>query len=90
MVTFKFHWLIHCLHYSEFMNPKYLWTYSGEDNMSRCKTLLKSCLNGRKQLPALQRFGRQYARAICVEIDKEFSPTPLCVTCSPAAPKKRP
>lgn len=72
MVTFKFHWLIHCLHYSEFMNPKYLWTYSGEDYMSRCKTLLKSCLNGRKQLPALQRFGRQYARAICVEIDKEF------------------
>ncbi|CAE7833720.1 unnamed protein product [Symbiodinium sp. CCMP2592] len=71
-LTFKAHWLIHCLHYSEYMNPKFLWTYSGEDYMSRCKTLLKSCLNGRKQLPALQRFGRQYARAICVEVDKEF------------------
>ena len=72
LVTFKFHWMIHCLHFSEFMNPKHVWAYSGEDYMSRCKTLLKSCLNGRKQLPALQRFGRQYARAICVEIDKEF------------------
>ncbi|CAE7218344.1 unnamed protein product [Symbiodinium natans] len=70
-LTFKSHWLIHCMQYSEFMNPKYLWTYSGEDYMSRCKTLLKSCLNGRKPLSALQRFGRQYSRAICVELDKE-------------------
>ena len=68
-LTFKSHWLIHCMQYGRHLNPCLLWAYSGEDYMGRCKTLLRTCLSGRKQLSALRRFGHAYSRAISAELD---------------------
>ena len=77
-LTFKGHWLIHCMQLCRHISPVHCWCYSGEDYMSKCKTLLRSCLCGRKPLPALQRFAEQYARASCFEFRQTSLRSVIC------------
>jgi hypothetical protein len=65
--TFKCHWLLHSLETACWINPRKVWAYSGEDYMQRSRKLLRSCLNGRKPMRALDRYMQQYCLAITAE-----------------------
>ncbi len=66
-LTFKHHWLVHGLQLARYLSPRHTWTYSGEDYMSKCKTLMASCLKGRGLRSSMDRFMRQYTDAMTIE-----------------------
>ncbi|CAE7627572.1 unnamed protein product [Symbiodinium microadriaticum] len=67
-LTFKTHWFLHGLQLARHLSPKLTSTYSGEDYMSKCKGLLKTCTRSRSMLTSLHRFMQQYSDAMSIEL----------------------
>ena len=69
-VTFKMHWLSHCVDRSFFISPKLGQCYAQEDLMGRVRKLVAISTHGRKGASAIAKTMQRYTRALHFEFSR--------------------
>ena len=69
-VTFKQHWLSHCVDRSLFLSPILGQCYAQEDLMGRVRKLVAISTHGRKGASAIAKTMQRYARALHFEFTR--------------------
>ena len=70
-ITSKFHLLQHIADYSEYVSPRVVWCFSGEDLMRHTQKLAQSCSRGVGPCQVVGKMARKYRLALHLQYSEE-------------------